>query len=179
MNKDKDSKLSSNSRRKALKAIGASGVLAGTIPGSWTKPLVESVVLPAHAQTSPPSTTCTNSGPCTSGMNVNILAATLVGGGDLLVVGDTPIPVSCIVAPPEENSSVLCEVIDTGAVVGSDFRSTAGGDCTEAGATAAGCFTSCSLVVPSANHTLVRGDCVTLRLTYNGNCVCSDVTTVT
>ncbi|NOY17412.1 MAG: hypothetical protein GXP23_10905 [Gammaproteobacteria bacterium] len=42
-------------RRKALKSIiAASGVVAGSqaLSSEWTRPLVESVVLPAHAQTS-------------------------------------------------------------------------------------------------------------------------------
>ncbi len=43
------------SRRKLLKTIVAGGgvVLAGkTIPKSWSRPVVDSVMLPAHAQTS-------------------------------------------------------------------------------------------------------------------------------
>lgn len=44
-----------NTRRKALKSmLAASGVVAGSqaLSSEWTRPLVESVVLPAHAQTS-------------------------------------------------------------------------------------------------------------------------------
>lgn len=43
------------SRRGALKRLGAGGVAAGAaaaLPAAWTRPVVESVVLPAHAQTS-------------------------------------------------------------------------------------------------------------------------------
>lgn len=43
------------SRRKLIKSLGiSSGVVATSalIPKTWTKPIVESVVLPAHAQTS-------------------------------------------------------------------------------------------------------------------------------
>ncbi|MDZ7842753.1 MAG: twin-arginine translocation signal domain-containing protein [Gammaproteobacteria bacterium] len=43
------------SRRSALKRLGAGGVAAGAaaaLPGAWTRPVVESVMLPAHAQTS-------------------------------------------------------------------------------------------------------------------------------
>ena len=53
----KDNK-SSKSRRKLLKSIAAgSGVIVAgkSLPESWTRPVVDSVVLPAHAQTSPPS----------------------------------------------------------------------------------------------------------------------------
>ena len=54
-------KKSSESRRKLLKAIGASSgaIVAGkSLPESWSRPVVDSVLLPAHAQTSmiPPPT---------------------------------------------------------------------------------------------------------------------------
>jgi hypothetical protein len=47
-------------RRKLLKTIAAGGgvVVAGkSLPDSWTRPVVDSVMLPAHAQTSPGSGT--------------------------------------------------------------------------------------------------------------------------
>ena len=49
-------KKSSESRRKLLKSIAAgSGVIVAgkSLPESWSKPVVDSVMLPAHAQTSP------------------------------------------------------------------------------------------------------------------------------
>jgi hypothetical protein len=48
------------SRRRAMKVLGAGGVVAATLmlPSKWTKPVVESIIVPAHAQASaPPSTT--------------------------------------------------------------------------------------------------------------------------
>ena len=49
-------------RRKLLKsmAAGSGAVIAGkSLPESWSKPVVDSVMLPAHAQTSPsPCTPC-------------------------------------------------------------------------------------------------------------------------
>jgi len=47
--------MSDKSRRKLLKSIaaGSGAVVAGkSLPESWTKPIVDSVMLPAHAQTS-------------------------------------------------------------------------------------------------------------------------------
>ena len=48
-------KKSSESRRKLLKSIaaGSGAIIAGkSLPESWSKPVVDSVMLPAHAQTS-------------------------------------------------------------------------------------------------------------------------------
>ena len=43
-----------HNRRQLLKgALGAS-VIAATVPSQWVKPVVNSVLTPAHAQTSPP-----------------------------------------------------------------------------------------------------------------------------
>jgi hypothetical protein len=68
-------------RRPALKAIGAGAgiALAGILPKSWSRPVVQSVVVPAHAATSPlgvrggddgttttTTTTTTTPSPCTA-----------------------------------------------------------------------------------------------------------------
>jgi hypothetical protein len=53
--KKKESKANNEARRKILKAIsGAGGVMAagGILPHKWSRPLVDAVLLPAHAQTS-------------------------------------------------------------------------------------------------------------------------------
>jgi len=50
-------KVTSNHRRQLLKAASVGGgtyITVQSLPKSWTKPLVNSVVLPAHAQSSPP-----------------------------------------------------------------------------------------------------------------------------
>jgi hypothetical protein len=39
-------------RRPVLKAIGITVALASLLPKSWTKPVVQSVVVPAHAAAS-------------------------------------------------------------------------------------------------------------------------------
>ena len=47
---------SNESRRKLLKSIaaGSGAVIAGkSLPESWSRPVVDSVILPVHAQTSP------------------------------------------------------------------------------------------------------------------------------
>ena len=49
MNNNKDAKAS---RRKFLAFGGATTLGIAAVPGSWTKPVINSVVLPAHAQTS-------------------------------------------------------------------------------------------------------------------------------
>jgi hypothetical protein len=49
-------KKSSEKRRKLLKSIaaGSSAIIAGkSLPENWSRPVVDAVMLPAHAQTSP------------------------------------------------------------------------------------------------------------------------------
>ena len=63
-------KKSSESRRKLLKSIaaGSGAVVAGkSLPESWTTPVVDSVMLPAHAQTSPAETPPADDTPTVSG----------------------------------------------------------------------------------------------------------------
>lgn len=48
--KDYDENQIENSRRQALKAITA--ISGGIVATKWTKPVVDSVMLPAHAKTS-------------------------------------------------------------------------------------------------------------------------------
>jgi hypothetical protein len=50
-------------RRPVLKAIGTGAALAGILPKSWARPIVQSVVVPAHAAASPLATTTIR--PCT------------------------------------------------------------------------------------------------------------------
>ena len=48
------------SRRKALKKIAIGGTLAvgaSSLPSQWAKPIVDEIMVPAHAQTSPPPRT--------------------------------------------------------------------------------------------------------------------------
>jgi len=52
-NSKKETSVSVNSsRRKALKKIAAGGAVAGllALSGKWSKPVVDSIILPAHAQ---------------------------------------------------------------------------------------------------------------------------------
>ena len=58
--------MSDKSRRKLLKSIaaGSGAIVAGkSLPESWSRPVVDSVMLPAHAQTS----TAPSSGPFAGG----------------------------------------------------------------------------------------------------------------
>jgi hypothetical protein len=48
MSKDKDF-----DRRPVLKGVGIAVALASLLPKSWMRPLVQSVVVPAHAAASP------------------------------------------------------------------------------------------------------------------------------
>ena len=45
-------------RRDIIKKVLIGGAMATVVlPGKWTKPLINSIVVPAHAQASPPATT--------------------------------------------------------------------------------------------------------------------------
>ncbi len=172
-----DNKASSDGRRTALKVLTASGVVAGaTVPISWKKPLVEGVVLPAHAQT----TGC-GTGNCNAG-SATILAAEVLGSGALFVLGEYDAPPSCLVVTQAtqvatESQSLVCHLISEGTTIGAESKSTAG-NCTGASAIADGCLVSCSVVVDAGSHGITPGDCVTMRFTFGGSCVCSAVTTV-
>lgn len=55
-----DDKTPKFDRRQIIRTILIGGVATTLIlPGKWTKPLVNSVIVPAHAQASPPVTTST------------------------------------------------------------------------------------------------------------------------
>ena len=57
---ESSSDVENTARRKALRNIlTATGVLAGSqaIPSQWSKPILKSVVAPAHAMTSGPTET--------------------------------------------------------------------------------------------------------------------------
>ena len=50
-------------RRQLLAVLGGGSIVAATAPTSWVKPVISSVVLPAHAQTSLCSPDATVGGP--------------------------------------------------------------------------------------------------------------------
>lgn len=52
---DDNNKPTDKPRRRLLKTVAVSGSAVGlsSLPGQWAKPIVASVILPAHAQTSP------------------------------------------------------------------------------------------------------------------------------
>lgn len=158
-----------SSKRKLLKSLVAGGTIAATLPAKWTTPLVESVMAPAHAGVSPDPPADCGTPSCADG-SVSILMAVLANDDDLLVAGDYNVPSGC----KESNSaSLLCEAIDEGSVIGSAFRPTVGQSC------ASGCLVSCSVEIDSSSHSLGIGDCVTMRFTFDGNCTCSAVATIT
>jgi hypothetical protein len=75
-----EKKESSNSRRKLLKSLatGSGAVIAGkSLPNSWARPVVDSVLLPAHARTSGGPYGGTNNNPLTMIDNNTLFAKTL------------------------------------------------------------------------------------------------------
>ena len=81
-----DQEVTSQSKRKILTSIGVtSGVLgAGALSQHWVKPVVNSVVLPAHAETSPGATTPAPTTTEEPGPMIEVVAESDTGG----LVGD-------------------------------------------------------------------------------------------
>lgn len=75
----------SNGRRKLLKSLAASGGFVATsksLPEQWSKPVVDAVLLPAHAQTTEIDDVPTDPGPgCTINVRMNIVTLTGIEGG--------------------------------------------------------------------------------------------------
>lgn len=75
----KTTKKTMNSKRKSLKALTALGVGVAATPSAWKKPIVNSIVLPAHAQTSDTDIPAvTNGPPVGENFTVDALADTAV-----------------------------------------------------------------------------------------------------
>lgn len=73
--KNRHAKDSDTPRRRLLKTVAASGTVFGltALPGKWAKPVVASVMLPAHAQTSSCVGTLAN---CPSGFSYSSITST-------------------------------------------------------------------------------------------------------
>jgi len=57
------------SKRNSLKRMAGAGAVVALAPSSWTKPIIGSIILPAHAQTSAAVLRIRTSGPITGGGN--------------------------------------------------------------------------------------------------------------
>ncbi len=88
MTQEKNYSNKSSQRRKTLKTIlltgGATAVVTKALPREWTRPIVDSVVLPAHAQTTTVVTTtsapATTTAPTTTAAPATTPAPTTTGG---------------------------------------------------------------------------------------------------
>ena len=98
-------------RRRLLTGGVAAGVTAPFIPSSWTRPLVESVLLPAHAQTSPDDEGCRDDVfpgceiCCTAGTGSQSTALVRLVEDCIEVTSDD---VPTFVEPPEGEIRVAC-----------------------------------------------------------------------
>ena len=90
-------KVNRTDRRKLLQIIGISSVAVAAVPSKWSKPVIDAVVLPAHAQTS-----------CTTDTVV---------GGPLLGSGSATCQAACEVEATAQNAQ-LCSVEETLNAVG-------------------------------------------------------------
>lgn len=95
-----------NPKRNSLKKISAATLVASGLPSIWTKPVVNAIVLPAHADTSLPSLNVSYSEP--------IVLLSDQGGGaaydtieELLELDGIPIDTSCDFQLPYRDSGGL------------------------------------------------------------------------
>jgi len=103
-----EDKKSIESRRKLLKSIaaGSGAIIAGkSLPENWTKPVVDSVILPVHAQTS-----------CTLSMSATSTApySTSPPGPDV-TVGTGGTITTTVTPAPADGEMVLIEAFIDGA----------------------------------------------------------------
>lgn len=164
-------------RRKLLGAMVASGAISGAaLPEKWRKPVVNSVILPAHAQTTGP-------GP-SAGCNASILTA-ILSGTTLNVVAQGNINALCVqgahsLFPTGGNGGFTCALISGGTTLHTD-TSPGVDDCSSSitQALVSGCMVSCSVSVTSADQAgIMDGSSITMRFSFGGTCVCSAVGTV-
>jgi hypothetical protein len=163
-------------RRKLLGGMVATGALGGASLGSaWKKPVVETVMLPAHAQT---TTEPPDSGGCNATCSMQITQADLAGG-DINVLGLAAIT-ACCWTPDVGYEEVIAILISDGVTLTTDTMGLQ--DCSAtvtAGVDPAlsGCVLSAT-AIETNTFGLNPGDSITLRLTYGGACICSDVATL-
>ena len=78
MNDDRRSRSADSTRRRILKGTGIAGAAAILLPTSWTKPVLQAVVVPAHAQTTPSVTTTTTTATTATTATATTATATTV-----------------------------------------------------------------------------------------------------
>jgi hypothetical protein len=104
------------SRRKLLKNLAAGGVVGAALPAVWSKPVIDSVILPAHAQTTGPGVIVgggggggTGPGPAPSGSPgrdlIDFFVSPAQAGEDLDV---EPCFVDCFPEPPGPQELNYC-----------------------------------------------------------------------
>ena len=192
LDKNEVSDKQSEKRRRLIKSLTAGGAAVTVIPSRWTSPIVDSIVVPSHAElTAGGGGPGAGVDPCASpgsgmsntpGLTANITAALIDGDGDLIVVGETDLPEVCFVLGEDEDSvAVTCQVLDCNAnVLGFNFTPTLGSfekshNCASAGQD---CLISCSVEVDAGAHSVVSGDAVTLRFSFSKGCIVSAVATI-
>ena len=158
------------SRRKALSAMVATGAVAGlALPEKWKKPVVNAVVLPAHAQAS-------------LGSSFDILASYISStNGHLYVLAQGNLTPACLEAGnpgwESDGSSLMSVFLVTGGTT-LFYEDYLGWGCSSSTAAISGCLVSASLRVNSSDHNLSPGDTITLRNEFGGECITTAVATV-
>jgi len=107
----------SRSRRKALKTIAAGTAVAGTmaLTGKWSKPVVDTIILPAHAQATNPtepvdSTTTpaptTTMGACSPGIETTCYTTILDAVTEYVI----SVTVAGLVSPAQAGAAITIQI---------------------------------------------------------------------
>lgn len=122
-----------SSRRAVLKSVALSGAALSVLPSTWTKPVVNSVLLPAHAQTSVcasvifgNATSSVGSGGAVCGLSFELLSGDAAASIDIISITNTaPVSPDAVTYPSGTSGSVTAtsglSVNWVGAAIGAPF----------------------------------------------------------
>ena len=150
---------SENSRRNILKqtAAGSAALSAGLVLNKWQKPVIESALLPAHAQTSAPGNGNNASTTANPAGGTTVTPATTATFTTTIAPPTTAAPLTITAATPSlvpSNTPTLVTITGTGFVGGTPSIQFRNGSAPFNGGTAS--------VIDASNETIVNSTTITV-----------------